>query len=194
MVRYSKSHADETRASLVRSAAEVFREKGHEGAGINALAEGAEVTSGALYRQFGSKQGLFHEVVADGFERLVRGIEGARATGQSDWRETLIMNYLSSKHVKSASQGCLLPTLSVDVARHDKATKRLFSDGLRSAVAVMNPPDIDGRTDRGEAALLLAALLGSVILSRATGDNALRQELERALLAKFSEPNDKAKS
>ena len=35
------------------------------------------------------------------------------------------------------------------------------------------------------AAHLLASLLGAVILSRATGDDSLRQDLQKALLAQF---------
>jgi len=54
---------DETRALLLAAAAAVFAERGIEGASVDAIAEAAGRTSGALYAHFGSKEGLLIELL-----------------------------------------------------------------------------------------------------------------------------------
>jgi len=47
-----------TRQALLDAAAELFAERGVDGASVDAIAERADRTSGALYDHFGSKDGL----------------------------------------------------------------------------------------------------------------------------------------
>jgi AcrR family transcriptional regulator len=54
---------DETRARLLAAAATVFAERGVEGASVDAIAEAAGRTSGALYAHFNSKEGLLIELL-----------------------------------------------------------------------------------------------------------------------------------
>lgn len=48
----------QTRRALLDSAAELFATRGIDGASIDAIAEAADRTSGAVYDHFGSKEGL----------------------------------------------------------------------------------------------------------------------------------------
>src|SRR4051794_41939512 len=48
----------ETRERLLAAAAELFAERGIEGSSVDAIAERAERTSGAIYDHFGGKEGL----------------------------------------------------------------------------------------------------------------------------------------
>src|SRR5690348_8438106 len=48
----------ETRGRLLDAAAELFVERGVEGASIDAIAERADRTSGAVYAHFGGKDGV----------------------------------------------------------------------------------------------------------------------------------------
>jgi AcrR family transcriptional regulator len=59
------AQADATRAAILASARKAFAEHGYEGAGLRGIAEGAGVTAMMIGRYFGSKEGLFGEVVAD---------------------------------------------------------------------------------------------------------------------------------
>jgi AcrR family transcriptional regulator len=54
---------DETRARLLAAAAAVFAERGIEGASVDAIADAAGRTTGALYAHFGSKEGLLLELL-----------------------------------------------------------------------------------------------------------------------------------
>jgi AcrR family transcriptional regulator len=57
--------ADATRAAILASARKAFAEHGYDGAGLRGIAETAGVTAMMVGRYFGSKEGLFGEVVDD---------------------------------------------------------------------------------------------------------------------------------
>jgi len=57
--------AEATRAAILKSARRQFAQHGYEGAGLRGIAEGAGVTAMMIGRYFGSKEGLFGEVVTD---------------------------------------------------------------------------------------------------------------------------------
>jgi AcrR family transcriptional regulator len=63
MSRPRQARSVETRARLLTAAAAVIAEQGIEGASVDAIAERAERTSGSLYGQFGSKDGLIVELL-----------------------------------------------------------------------------------------------------------------------------------
>jgi AcrR family transcriptional regulator len=57
--------AEATKAAILASARRMFADHGYEGAGLRGIAEGAGVTAMMVSRYFGSKEGLFGEVVTD---------------------------------------------------------------------------------------------------------------------------------
>lgn len=63
--RSRAAKADATRAAILASARRAFAEHGYDGAGLRGIAEGAGVTAMMVGRYFGSKEGLFGEVVTD---------------------------------------------------------------------------------------------------------------------------------
>lgn len=78
----------ETRRRLLDAAAELFAERGVEGASIDAIAERADRTSGALYDHFGGKQGLLFALL-DGWVDDVAAVIGAELTTASTLDERL---------------------------------------------------------------------------------------------------------
>lgn len=58
-----QERAIQTRATILRSAAEVFEESGYAGASINKIIERAGVTQGAMYFHFKSKESLAQAVM-----------------------------------------------------------------------------------------------------------------------------------
>ncbi|MEU3979423.1 TetR family transcriptional regulator [Streptomyces sp. NPDC026672] len=58
-----------TRAAILRAARTVFTEHGYDGAGVREIARAAEVDTRLISRYFGSKEGLFAEVVDIAFEK-----------------------------------------------------------------------------------------------------------------------------
>jgi AcrR family transcriptional regulator len=60
-----KRDASLTRAAILASARKAFAKYGYDGVGVRDIAAGAGVTAMLVNRYFGSKEGLFGEVVAD---------------------------------------------------------------------------------------------------------------------------------
>jgi len=58
-------NAANTRQAILRSARSAFARAGYDGAGVREIANGAGVTAMLVNRYFGSKEGLFAEVVAE---------------------------------------------------------------------------------------------------------------------------------
>src|SRR4051812_12616814 len=70
---------DDTRARLLRAAAEVFAERGYAGAGVAEIARRAGLTTGAIYSQFADKSGLLLEAIDAVSTHEVRAVlQGAR--------------------------------------------------------------------------------------------------------------------
>lgn len=59
-----------TRARLLEEAAKLFYARGFAATSLEQIAEGAEVTKGAIYRHFASKEDLFLELVREGGQVL----------------------------------------------------------------------------------------------------------------------------
>src|ERR1700761_4914074 len=58
-----------TRATILRAAREAFTEHGYDGAGMREIARAADVDARLISRYFGSKEGLFAEVVDLAYEK-----------------------------------------------------------------------------------------------------------------------------
>jgi len=64
MARTQEERKTETRARLLAAAAELFADQGVDAVSVDAIAEAAGRTSGAVYAHFGSKQGLLLALLA----------------------------------------------------------------------------------------------------------------------------------
>jgi AcrR family transcriptional regulator len=78
----------ETRRRLLQAAAELFAERGVDGASIDAIAERAERTSGAVYDHFGGKDGLLFALL-DGWVDDVATVIGAELSTATTLDERL---------------------------------------------------------------------------------------------------------
>ena len=78
----------ETRRRLLQAAAELFAERGVDGASIDAIAERAERTSGAVYAHFGGKDGVLFALL-DGWVDDVATVIGAELSTTTTLDERL---------------------------------------------------------------------------------------------------------
>ena len=63
-MRYPSEHKAEVRRRIVECAASLFRRRGYDGVGIDAIMAEAELTRGGFYGHFKSKADLFAAVAA----------------------------------------------------------------------------------------------------------------------------------
>lgn len=78
----------ETRERLLAAAAELFAERGVEASSVDAIAERAERTSGALYDHFGGKSGLLFALL-EGWTDAAAAVIGAEVATASTLEERL---------------------------------------------------------------------------------------------------------
>ena len=72
MVRQARSEA--TRRKIITSAVELFNEIGYPAAGLGDIIERAEMTKGALYYHFDSKESLATAIIEEGSAPPGRGL------------------------------------------------------------------------------------------------------------------------
>lgn len=167
---------DDSRARILASAGRGFRTQGFGGLGIDGLAKGAGVTSGAFYASFASKAAAFRDVVRVGMADLADGIAGFRASGPG-WFERFVDFYLGARASADLAESCALQSLSGDVARADAATREAYTSELQRAIGEL--AGVDG--NRATAIAALALLSGGVSMARAVDDGALAAEITAAI-------------
>jgi len=153
-----------------------FKRKGFGGIGVDGLAKEAEVTSGAFYGHFPSKEAAFKEAVVAGLEEL-------RAEHGTDWAEAFIDFYLGQRRVCKLGESCALQSLSPDVQRADGEVKAAYEAKLAEiASAVADGLPGRSKVDRMRRAWALLSLLsGGVTLARSAHDPATSAGIAAAL-------------
>jgi TetR/AcrR family transcriptional repressor of nem operon len=182
-MKVSRETSARHRAALLEAASGLFRERGFEGVSISDIAAAADLTHGAFYTHFSSKEALCAEVV----ERAVgQSVAFAKATPD---RRARVNFYLSAGHAEDRAEGCPLAALSGDVARESHEVRAAFSrplDRLFDVLASEEPAGVAHARERAIAGL--AMRVGALVLARATADPALRDEILRAAKLAQLEP------
>lgn len=171
-MKVSKETAAGHREALLAAASRLFREKGFDKVGIAEIAAAADLTHGAFYTHFASKEALCAEAMASS---MGRSADGVAAMG--DWR-AYVAAYLSPKHVRQRGSGCPLAALGGDVAREGAALKTVFAAGLEHSIEVLAEAmeQVGDDDPRNRAILTIVAMAGALTLARGAGP-ALRDEI-----------------
>jgi TetR/AcrR family transcriptional repressor of nem operon len=182
-MRVSREQAAENRKRIVEAAARMFREKGFDGVGVDAIMKGVGLTHGGFYGHFRSKDDLAVEAVRHALER---GTERQRRF--TDLRD-LVCDYLSERHRANRADGCAIAALCGEMARqgegmrcgvtaHVRAQLDRFSHLLKGGTAASR---------RKRAIATLAGIVGALMLARAVEDVALSDEILTAAREAFGE-------
>lgn len=175
MARPKKNDGD-ARTRLAASVGRGFRTGGFGGAGVDALAKGAGLTSGAFYAHFDSKADAFRLAVADGLAFLRHGIGQFQQQYGSGWRDPFVDFYLGERMEVGLDEACALPSFSSDVARADVATRAVYQAELEQ-LADLVAQGFRGGHARQRALALLAILTGAADMARAVKDDGVRRDI-----------------
>lgn len=179
-MRVSKQVVAENRQRILEAAAELLREHGIDGAGVDAITEAAGLTHGAFYSQFGSKEAVVVEALR---LALDQGREvWARHAGGPDKRRALariIDGYLSLPHRNSPGKGCAVAALGVDVSRQPKRVRAAFTERLEEGLALVADlvPAKAASRRRDVAIQVYSSMVGALILARAVDDDSLSRQI-----------------
>jgi TetR/AcrR family transcriptional repressor of nem operon len=181
--RYAPGHKQEAKARILAAVGRGFRKRGYGGIGVDGLAKEADVTSGALYGHFRSKEDAFKEAVVAGIDELAAAIVALRAEHGANWIETFVDFYLGQKRVCDLGESCALQSLTPEVQRSDSETKAIFETHMDTVVRAvadgLSGADATDRTQRAWA--VLAILSGGVTLARAVQNPAASDAIAAAV-------------
>ena len=175
MVRQARSEA--TRRKIITSAVDLFNEIGYPAAGLGDIIERAEMTKGALYYHFDSKEALATAIIEEGSSNLWKAFQDI-AKSPAPTLESIIHGVFVVADLvgtdKVARSGTHLlrtfgefndaaaRTYAAWVAEMTACTERAIAEGDLRA-------DVDARAV-GET--IVAAMLGAELLSNATASGA----------------------
>ena len=176
-MRVTKEKAAENRERILKAAAQLIRERGISGAGVDALTQAAGMTHGSLYSQFGSKERLVEEALGYALE-----VSGKSAVEAGTFKQA-VASYLSPDHRDRIGHGCPLAALACEMPRQSNGVKDMFTAGVRGMLR-----QLSGRLDAGlkprqrddEALAVVASLVGALVLARAVNDPALSDSILKA--------------
>jgi TetR/AcrR family transcriptional regulator, transcriptional repressor for nem operon len=182
-MRYPSDQKAKAREAILRAGAKALRTNGFNGIGVDGLAASAGVTSGAFYSNFSNKAALLQEVIASCLgDPFIDSESGSLAERQDRLREFLAM-YISAAHRADPADGCVMPTLSADVARASPQIRDAYQHNMLELVRKMSNV-LDGPQPEREtrAWSIVAMMVGAVAISRAMPDGeAAGRALESAL-------------
>ncbi len=172
-MRVTREQAAENRERIVEAAARLFRDKGFDGVGVDAIMGEAGLTHGGFYGHFKSKEALAVEAVTRALD------DGARIQDRRTSFGELVGGYLSERHRADRADGCAVAALSADIGRQGGAIRRRLTAGMQRQidriVSLMKHGTPIAR--RRRAIATYAGMVGALTLARAVDDPALAQEI-----------------
>lgn len=178
MTRYPREHKARTREAILGAAGPALRAQGLAGARVEDVMRGAGLTHGGFYSHFASKDELVAETCAAGAAEAGAMLRTVAEGAPRDRRvEAMLEAYLTPARRDAA--GCTLATLAGELARQPHEVRERFTTALAAALeelaAVMPAGDDEARTD--QAIVMVSAMVGAMMLSRAVSDPALSDRL-----------------
>jgi TetR/AcrR family transcriptional repressor of nem operon len=179
VMRYPSDQKARAKQAILQAGARALRTNGFNGIGVDGLAASAGVTSGAFYSNFSNKEALLEEVIETCVgEPFIDSESGSLAERQDRLKEWLAM-YISADHRADPASGCVMPTLSADVARSNPQIRAAYKRKTLELVRKMSNVLDGARPDREKRAWsIIAMMVGAIAISRAMPDG---EEADHAL-------------
>jgi TetR/AcrR family transcriptional repressor of nem operon len=176
-MRYTKDHKQATRQRILEAAGRRFKQDGIDGAGLAAVMSDADLTNGAFYAHFSSKEDLVANVLAEQLRAQRQSIEAEPADRAG--LEAFVRSYLSPEHRDQAADGCPSAALLDEIARRPADTREVFTEEVIGVVdniaSRLNPTDVEaGRVD---ALTVFGWMVGTLQLARTLTDRDLSDQL-----------------
>jgi TetR/AcrR family transcriptional regulator, transcriptional repressor for nem operon len=182
-MRYSVQQKQETRERIVRAASKHFRGRGWDGVAIADLMGNLNLTHGGFYRHFDSKEQLFAEAVAKGFEEVTAKIKDAVEKAPPGGElKVIIEQYLSLEHCANPDSGCPVAALASEIARYPRAVRVKIDRAMRDHLKRMSGflPGATEKERQRNCLVLLSGMSGALTLARTMADNEMRQSILQA--------------
>lgn len=165
------------------SAARTFRLRGFGGAGVDAVAKDAGLTSGAIYEHYGSKATLFRATMVEGMHEFRDGVTAFAKGHKGPWIVPFAKWYLSKERRENLAESCALATLTLDTARSDDQTRDAYDEAFAEIVDVFKR-EVGSKEN---AIAILALLSGGLAIAHATHNGKLSDRVAASIVDAISE-------
>lgn len=187
-VKVTKEKSAEHHEAIIAAGSRLFRERGFDGVGVVEIMNAAGLTHGAFYGHFASKDALCAEACKRAFDDLLEVWDEKKMSFSK-----YIDGYLSVDHRDSEGSGCPVASLSPQMKRQKRVVQKQFAKGVSEIVdriSIELPGGGSFAQKRKTAAGVLSAMVGGVVLARATvNDRALSGQIladcRASIAAKF---------
>jgi TetR/AcrR family transcriptional repressor of nem operon len=181
-MRRSKEAAGKTRADIVETASRLFRARGVDAVSVADVMGELGLTVGGFYRHFESKDALVAEALEVASVQTAEAIESALAGAPARTLGELVRFYLAPTHRANPESGCPVAALASEAPHLGSRPREAFGAALGRLVGAVEK-EVRGAPARRRAEALhaVAAMVGALVLSRATPDGALGDEIAAAV-------------
>ena len=180
-MRYPTGYKQQTNERILRAAGRLFRKQGYAATGVDAVMKSADLTAGAFYSHFRSKEDLLAEVLDSVFSESQndRPEELSKLRGHA-WLRAFVSFYLSKEHRDVADRGCPMPALAAEVGRIGGKPRAVFEGHLRRVIDSIADQFDAASPDHERAITTMALCLGGLMLARAVKDGKLSEDILQA--------------
>ncbi len=173
-MRYPPGYKEKKHTELLKTSGSLMKKNGFAATGVDALMQSAGMTSGAFYSHFASKSDLLKALVTSELTASQNLWARNPHASAEDWLDFELERYLSIQHVQQPETGCLLPSLSAEIARTDLSIRELYEQELLKGHAILTQ-----RLGHEELAwAFICQLVGSILIARALP----HEELQRSVI------------
>lgn len=178
-MRYKAGYKEEKRRDILKTSGELAKKQGFNNTGVDGFMHAANMTSGAFYSHFSSKNDLFKALIESEIGASIQQWEMNPHQDPESWLDFEMNRYLSLLHVQHPEKGCVLPSLAAEVSRADADIKQCFENELQRGYKLFaqHAPEPDF------AWAILCQMVGSVLLARGVQDERLKKDILNSSLA-----------
>lgn len=169
VLRGSKEDKAASHERIVSVAAARIREAGVDQPSVSEIMRAAGLTHGGFYKHFGSRDDLIREAVEQAMADTWSRLPAADARDIDDPLAAFADAYLSTAHRDSPGSGCGVVALGAEVSRGDSALRDAYRAQIERYLAYLESLLGDEGDARSKAAVVLSAMVGSVLIARALG-------------------------
>jgi TetR/AcrR family transcriptional repressor of nem operon len=182
-MRYHPDQKAKARETLMRSATRALRKSGFNGIGVDGLAASAGVTSGAFYSNFSNKEVLLREVIDANLGQPFIDPDSGTLAERHERLKGFRRDYISTQHCADPENGCVMPTLSEDVARSGNAVREAYRRQMQELVGkIARAIGRDAGDADSRAWSVVALMVGAISVARALPEGAEAQAMLDAAL------------
>jgi TetR/AcrR family transcriptional regulator, transcriptional repressor for nem operon len=171
ILRVSREQVTENRRTILEAAGRLFKERGFETVTVAEIMKAAGLTHGGFYGYFTSKDELIAEALADAMTRTTTGPLGDLVT--------YAKNYLTPILRDDRARGCPTAAFAAEAIRQTGSARAEMTTGIKQQIERFSRV-ASGETSaekRRTAIGSWAAMVGAMILARASDDPALADEV-----------------